>query len=167
MKIFINIFTMDYITKYYKNLSEQLQKKVNILTKNLYEDMAPPGGEGMNNLQQPSRQQPPSTQQIDPSSVRGIQEPLLDPRWFYKTLNIYSPGNPWDAQSFAFRLNLLNTQFDTLSYGELITLFASLFGLAPGNMTGAEFFDLLEPGPQAFLTRNYTRISQLYYDNFN
>ena len=163
---------MDYITQYYKNLSEQLQQRVDNLKKQkaLYENMLqPPSGtaNSTNTLtapQQPgsavSGKLPTMTQEF--SKVEGPSRG--EAHWYNKPINPYSAGDSWDQQSFNFRYGLLIANFGNMSYNEIVILLSTLMATAPGNMSGQQFLALFPQNIQSWLITNYNTVYQRYYD---
>jgi len=166
MKIFINIFTMDYITNYYKNLSEQLQRKVDILTKNLYEDLNLPKQNqnviSASNQSQSDRINLPANQEIPSERVEKMPPSQPGPRWFWRPL--WPNGTP-NANSFNVRVQYILQNWSNMSESSRLFMMMNLFGSSPSDMTGAQFLQLFPLEVSTWVVNNYQRIIDAMNNN--
>jgi hypothetical protein len=161
---------MNYITNYYKNLSEQLQRKVNILTRNLYEEFDLPGKSqdgGYQNLIQP--QQPNSAVTgIIPQTVNRLSKAedniKLEPTWYNLILNAYSAGDPTDPAAFAQRYAYILNNWNNMTFNQRVGTLGQMMSNIPGTMTGAQFLALFPAHVQSFLNANFGAVQTFYYD---
>jgi hypothetical protein len=157
MKIFINIFTMDYITNYYKNLSEQLQRKVDILTKNLYEDLNLPNQNVISASNQPQsdRINLPGKQEIPLDRFEKMPPSQPGPRWLWRPL--WPNGTP-NANAFNARVQYILQNWSNMSQQSRLLMMTNLFNTSPSDMTGAQFLQLFPLEVSTWIVNNYQRI---------
>jgi len=160
---------MNYVTNYYKNLSEQLQRKVDILTRNLYENLTLPP-QGGQNLIQPQQPQGPLSQKIpiDQNVIAKASGPELgEPRWFFKLINPYSAGDWYDQQRFNSILSYLTANFNNLTEGQRTKLLVLMMSYSPGNMNGQQFLNSFPSNIQSYITSNFNAIYTLYANTYD
>lgn len=163
---------MDYITQYYKNLSEQLQQRVDNLKKQkaLYENMLqPPSGTGNSTNTLTAPQQPGSavsgklpTMTQEFSKVEGPSRG--EAHWYNKPINPFSAGDSYDQNSFNSRYAYIVANFANMSYTSIVAMLANMMAGAPGNMSGQQFLALFPQNIQSWLITNYNTVYQQYYN---
>lgn len=145
---------MNYITNYYKNLSEQLQRKVDILTRNLYEDLNLPNQNviSASNQFQSGR---PANQEIPSERFEKMPPSQPGPRWFWRPL--WPSGNP-NSASFNARVQYILQNWSNMSQQSRLLMMTNLFNTSPSDMTGAQFLQLFPLEVSTWVVNNYQRI---------
>ncbi len=150
---------MDYITKYYKNLSEQLQRKVDILTKNLYEDLNLPKQNqniiSASNQPQSDRINLPTKQEIPLDRFEKMPPSQPGPRWLWRPL--WPNGTP-NSASFNARLQYILQNWSNMSQESRLLMMMNLFRTSPSDMTGTQFLQLFPLEVATWVVNNYQRI---------
>jgi len=157
---------MDYITNYYKNLSEQLQRKVDILTKNLYEDLNLPKQNqnviSASNQSQSDRINLPAKQEIPLDRFEKIPPSQPGPRWFWRPL--WPNGTP-NSASFNARVQYILQNWSNMSESSRLFMMMNLFGTSPSDMTGAQFLQLFPLEISTWVVNNYQQIIDAMNNN--
>jgi hypothetical protein len=160
---------MDYITHYYKNLSEQLSQKVNTLKKQLYlyENLSLP--QGGQNLIMPSQAQTATSGKISTSSdvISKTEGPSRgEAHWYNKPINPFSAGDPSDQANFNARYAYIIANWNNMTELQRQGTLAQMMAGAPANMSGQQFMALFPQYIQSFLSSNYNSIYQIYSDTW-
>jgi hypothetical protein len=162
---------MDYITNYYKNLSEQLQTKVNALKKQkaLYENINIPGSSNFQNLMTPEQPTSVVTGKITSPSQEFSKAPdniRSEGYWYNKVINPFSGGDASDPAAFNSRYAYVMANWNNMTELQRQGILASMMAAAPGKMTGQQFLALFPQHIQSFLIANYNSIYQIYSDTW-